>query len=65
MKLLLEPGASLLVLVIILYVLRRFLLTKIPLVGGLLGFLAWPAMLFCLVGGGYLLFSSYRNRDNA
>lgn len=63
MKLLLEPGASLLVLAVILYALRRFLLTKIPVIGGLLGFLAWPAMVFCVIGGSYLLFTSYRNRD--
>lgn len=62
MKLLLEPGASLLIAAVILYFLR-FLLVKLPLVGGLLGFLAWPAMVFCAVGGVFLLLTSYRNRD--
>lgn len=64
MKLLLEPGASLLLLGVILYFVR-FLLVKLPVIGGLLGFLAWPAMLFCIAGGIYLLSVSYRNRDNA
>lgn len=62
MKLLLEPGASLLLLAAILYFLR-FLLVKLPVLGGLLGFLVWPAMLFCVAGGSFLLLMSYRSRD--
>ncbi|MEZ5406386.1 MAG: hypothetical protein R2761_00060 [Acidimicrobiales bacterium] len=60
-RLLMEPGSALLVLAVAAFLLR-FLVVYIPVIGGLLAFVLWFAVVFGLVGGIYLTVTSRRNR---
>lgn len=60
MKLLMQPGIALLALAGMAWVGRLFL-TDLPVIGGLLGFILWFAMIFGVIGGLYLLFIGRRN----
>lgn len=60
-RLLMEPGSALLVLAVVAFLLR-FVVVFIPVIGGLLAFILWFAVIFGLVGGLYLTISNRRNR---
>ena len=59
MKLMMQPGSALLVLAGLAFVLRLFA-TSIPLIGGLLGFILWFAIVFGVLGGLFLLYTGRR-----
>jgi hypothetical protein len=59
MGLLMEPGRALLVLAVVAFLLH-FVVGWVPLIGGLLVVLMWFGVVFGLVGGIYLTFSSRR-----
>ena len=56
-----EPGSALLVMAVLAFLLR-FVVVYIPVIGGLLAFILWFAVVFGLVGGLYLTITSRRNR---
>ncbi len=60
-RLLMEPGSALLVLAVVAFLLR-FVVVYIPVIGGLLAFVLWFAVIFGLVGGLYLTITNRRNR---
>lgn len=60
-RLLMEPGSALLVLAVVAFLLS-FVVGYIPVIGGLLAFILWFAVIFGLVGGLFLTFTSRRNR---
>ncbi len=60
-RLLMEPGSALLVLAVVAFLLS-FVVGYIPVIGGLLAFILWFAVVFGLVGGLFLTVASRRNR---
>ena len=56
MKLMMEPGSALLVLAVLAFV-ARYVVGGLPLIGGLLSFILWFAVVFGLVGGLFLLYT--------
>ena len=58
MSLFKKPGASLLVVGLLLFFLVRPIAGSLPLVGGILGTISWVVGALGIVGGGYLLLRS-------
>lgn len=54
MKIMMEPGGALLVMAVVAFF-ARFLLVKLPVIGGLVGWVLGFAIVFGIVGGVFLL----------
>lgn len=65
MSFLKKPGASLLVVGLLLFFVVAPIVGALPAVGGLLQFVAWVIGVFGIVGGGYLVVRSIKGPGGA